>query len=90
MARDARSKLVIRHSESKVLASKNSAVKYVRWIRLYQCLCGSEYSEGHHASEKRQTGWQNVHCPMYARIVSTNDETEANGAPNRYYLVYFD
>lgn len=75
--RDVRSKLSIRRSEhSKCGPNK----KYTRWTRIYQCLCGTDHAEGRFSTAKRQIGWENVACTMYAKVITTHDENHVNGA----------
>ncbi|KAF8898646.1 hypothetical protein BD779DRAFT_1795286 [Infundibulicybe gibba] len=72
-ARDVRSKMTIRKSDSKLVGPGK---KYTRWTRLYQCLCGTDNTQGRHASKKRQIPWQNVKCGMYALVVTTQDKED--------------
>ncbi|KAF8868349.1 hypothetical protein BD779DRAFT_1808345 [Infundibulicybe gibba] len=69
--RDVRSKMSIRKSDSK---SVGPGKKYTRWTRLYQCLCGTNNSEGRRVSKKRRIPWEDVKCSMYAQVVMTQDD----------------
>jgi hypothetical protein len=70
--RDVRSKMSCVHSEGKPLAEG----KYVRRTSIFQCLCGTDHEIGRFPAKKRQIGWEYVECSMFARVVSTHDESD--------------
>jgi hypothetical protein len=71
--RDARSKLAIVDSDSKVVKpiSPKLGVDFHRYRRLYQCQSGTDHTTGHHAATKRNRPWENVGCSFWAKMVTT-------------------
>ncbi|KAJ7622177.1 hypothetical protein FB45DRAFT_753561 [Roridomyces roridus] len=74
IARDVRSKLAIRRSDSGPVQSthKNDTVTFTRKRRVLQCLCGSDHTAGPKPSKERATPWKNVGCPFYFDITTTH------------------
>ncbi|RDB27252.1 hypothetical protein Hypma_004515 [Hypsizygus marmoreus] len=74
--RDVRSKYSIRtsasssvHAKAAVKGEKGPTLK--RWVRTYQCLCGSD-SLG---KERRLISWRNVCCCSWIRVVTTHEDS---------------
>jgi hypothetical protein len=76
--RDARSKLSILDSEKREIkpTSKLGVSSFTRHRRLYQCLSGTDHTEGHQASKSRRRPWENVGCGFWARLTTTHLITE--------------
>ncbi|KAJ7463288.1 hypothetical protein FB451DRAFT_1043328, partial [Mycena latifolia] len=73
IARNARSKLVIRTSDhNSVKCKKDKKKQFERWHRLYQCQCGSDNEEGHRAGKRRDIPWKNVGCGFWVKLTTTH------------------
>ena len=79
--RDIRSKYSIRHTSSSLVHMKT--VTFVkgqkgrelkRYVRFYQCLCGSDSSP-----DRRLIPWKDVGCFSWIRLVMTHDENDPSG-----------
>ncbi|KAF7307997.1 hypothetical protein MKEN_01161400 [Mycena kentingensis (nom. inval.)] len=72
--RDARSKLSIRRSDvgDPIKSKARASVNFLRKRRVVQCICGSDHSVGHNASEKRDMPWKNVGCQFYFDLTTTH------------------
>lgn len=70
---DARSKLVIIESDAKPLKpiNKNLDAQFIRHRRVYQCQSGIDHTIGHQASNTRMRPWENIHCPFWAKLTTT-------------------
>ena len=82
--RDIRSKYSIRHTSSSLVHMKT--VTFVkgqlkgrelkRYVRFYQCLCGSDSSP-----DRRLIPWKDVGCFSWIRLVTTHDENDPTAEP---------
>ncbi|KAJ7289591.1 hypothetical protein C8J57DRAFT_1445548 [Mycena rebaudengoi] len=72
ITRDVCSKLVIRTSDSNDINSINKNTKFVRWRRIYQCICGSDHQEGNRAGTRRDMPYQNVGCAFWIKLTTTH------------------
>ena len=79
--RDICSKYSIRHTSSSLVHMKT--VTFVkgqkgrelkRYVRFYQCLCGSDSSP-----DQRLIPWKDVGCFSWIRLVTTHDENDPSG-----------
>ncbi|KIL54860.1 hypothetical protein M378DRAFT_18475 [Amanita muscaria Koide BX008] len=76
--RDIRSKYSIWHTSSSIVHMKTFAKgqkgrELKRYVRCYQCLCGTDSSQ-----DRRLIPWKDVSCFSWIRLVTTHDENDEN------------
>lgn len=77
--RDVHSKYSIRNGTGSPITDKptikgGQGRTLKRYVRFYQCLCGSDTQ-----AQQRLIPWRNVNCCSWVRVVTTHDESNPEG-----------